>query len=269
MAGGGVVTTLAASIDASVSDSVLYRALFAGLPNRYRLVEGKADVVVASATDPAAAERAVADGVRAIVLDQPGRLSIDQLFALEAAADQHDCILVPALRYSPRLASGPDLLGGAEVDLLESSITSPDPSRSSLVEQLALVRQVLASVATLRVLHSSASHYVVEATVAGHLRSRVVLNGFRSTNGDEDVSLHAIGIDRHVVVRIDACPLARPADISVFDGDGRWSPWPVHQHAQRITLAGLHRLLTTGEGSITYTLEHLRGDLLLADALGD
>jgi hypothetical protein len=263
------MTTLTASIDASGPGLVLYRTMLASLPNSYRLVEGRADVVLVSASDPATAKRAVAGGARAVVLDQPGRLSLEEVIALEAQADQHDCIVVPASRYSPRLAAAPDLLDGADVDLVESTITSCDAPRSSLVEQLALVRQVLASVATIRVLHSSVSHYVVEATIAAHPQSLVVLNGLASPNGLEEVSLRAIGVDRHLAVRIDAGPFARPADINLFNGAGRRSPWPLHQHSHRLTLALLHTLLTTGEGYVSYPVLHLRLDVALAAALTD
>jgi hypothetical protein len=262
------MTSLTASIAAAGPASTVYRTVLAGLPNRYRLVEGAAEVMLVSGTAPGGAEQAIGGGVRGVVVDQPGRLSLEELMALEAVAHQHDCLVVPAPRYSPRLAIAPDLFDGAGVDLMESTITSRDAPRSSLVEQLAMVRQMLAPVATLRVLQSSTSHYVVEASVSGRPRTQVVLNGFVSSNGVEEASLHAIGIDRHLAVRIDAAPLGRPADISLADVSGRRSPWPVHQHAHRITLQGLHRLLTTGEGRMTYSPEDLREDLSLADALG-
>jgi hypothetical protein len=198
------------------------------------------------------------------VVDQPGLLALEGLAAIESVAERNDCIVVPAPRYGPRLAG---LLEEADVDLVESTIISSDSFRASLVEQLALLRQVLGSVASVRVLHSSMSHYAVEASMADHPRSHVVLNGSTSPHAVEDVSLHAIGADRHIAVRIDAGPFARPADIVVFDGRGGRSPWPLHQHAHRITLSRLHRLLTTGEGTLTYSLQDLRHDLQLADAL--
>ena len=90
-----------------------------------------------------------------------------------------------------------------------------------------------------------------------------------SADDVEEVTLRAIGVDQHLSVRTDAGPLARPAEVSVLDGRGGQSPWPLHQHGHRITLALLHRLLTTGEGHITYPLEHLLQDAALADALTD
>jgi hypothetical protein len=263
------VTTLTASIDVADPGSVLHRIVLASLPNSYRLVDGAAEVALVSATDPARADRAVSGRARAIVVDQPGWLSPAELDVLEDIAEQQGCTLVPAPRYAPRLTSAASLLDGADTDLVESTITSRQGFRSSLVEQLAMLRQVLGSVAAIRVLHSSASHYVVEATMIDHPSSHVVLNGVVSPTGTEEATLHTIGADRHLAVRIDAGPLARPAEISLYDGAGRQSPWPVHQHAHRITLALLHTLLTTGEGDVTYSVLDLRHDLRLAAALTD
>jgi hypothetical protein len=81
--------------------------------------------------------------------------------------------------------------------------------------------------------------------------------------------LQAIGPERHVKIRIDADPLARPAEIHCYHRDGGTSPWPLHQHAHRLTLARLHRLLTTGEGDLSYSLNDLGHDLQLAAALTD
>jgi hypothetical protein len=261
------VTAFTVSIDTTGPDSILHRTVLAGLPNSYRLVGGAAEVAVVSSSDSARAERAAASGARAVVLDQPGRLTFEELAAVESVAGQNDCVVVPAPRYGPRLTAASGLLGRADVDLLDSTIRSRDTFRSSLVEQLAMVRQVLGSVASLRALHTSMSHYSLEAAMVDHPRSHVILNGLASVNGVEEVSLHAIGTDRRLVVRIDAGPFARPADIMLFDAHGARSQWPLHPHAHRITLALLHRLLTTGEGSVTYSLDDLRHDLRLADAL--
>jgi len=263
------MTTLTASIVACGPGSVLHRTVLASLPNSYRVVEGAADIVLVSGTDPTVAERAVARGARAVVLDQPGALSLEELMALENIADQHGCIVVPAPRYAPRFDGATDLVDAESIDLVESTITSPQPSRSAMVEQLALMRQVLGSVATLRVLHSSGSHFVAEATMVDHPRAHVVLNGVTSRDDVEEVSLRAIGVDRHLSVRIDAGTLARPADISVFDDRGRQSPWPLHQHAHRITLTFLHRMLTTVDGFVSYPIEQLRQDVARANALTD
>ncbi len=263
------MTIVTASIDASGPVSVLYRTLVASLPNSYRMVDGGADVALVAGTDLATVERAVTGGARAVVLDQPGGLSLDELIVVRDLAEQNDCIVVPAPRYAPRFTAAPDLVDAANIDLVESTITAPHASRSELVEQLALLRQVLSSIATVRVLHSSASHYVAEATMVDHPRSHVILNGLASPDDVEEVSLRAIGVDQHLSVRIDAGPLARPAEVSVFDGRGGHSPWPLHQHGHRITLALLHRLLTTGKGYVTYPLEHLLEDAALADALTD
>lgn len=263
------MTACTISIDSTGPDATLYRTVLASLRNSYRVVDAEAEVVLVSSTDPANVERACGGETRAVVIDQPGRLSGHDLAAIAGAADRHGCTVVPAMRYGPRASAAADLLGTAQVDLLDSTINSGDTLRSSLVEQLALLRAVLAPVESVRVLHASASHYVLEATMADHPQSHVLLNGVASTRGVDEMSLQAIGPERHVSVRIDAGPLARPAEIHCYYRDGGISPWPLHQHAHRLTLAQVHRLLTTGEGDLSYSLNDLRDDLHLAATLPD
>ena len=263
------MTSCTIAIDAASLDAALHRTVLASLPNSYRLVDGNAEVLLVSARDPAKVERLCSDATRAIVVDQPGRLASHELAAIADAADRHGCIVVPALRYAPRVEAAADLLGTARVDLLESTINAHDTLRSSLVEQVALVRSLLGAVASIRVLHSSASHYVVDATMANSSESQVVLNGVTSPNALDEVSVHAVGAERRLVVWIDAGPLARPAEICCFDRDGARSSWPLHQHPHRITLARLHRLLTTRESDLTYSLQDLHHDVRLAAALTD
>lgn len=261
------MTARTISIDTTGPNATLYRTVLASLPNSYRLVDADANVVLTTATDPANVERVCGGETRAIVIDQPGRLSSHDLAAIATAADLQDCIVVPAMRYAPRFETAADLLGTAHVDLLESTIISPDTLRSSLVEQLAVLRTVLGPVASVRVLHASVAHYVLEATMAGHRQSHVLLNGVSSSNGVDEARLNAIGPERHLAVRIDAGPLARPAEICCYGSSGGQSPWPLHQHALRITLARLHRLLTTLDGGLSYPLESLHHDVQLAAAL--
>jgi hypothetical protein len=263
------MTTCTIAIDGTGVDAVLHRTVLASLTNSYRLVDGDAEVVLVSATDPAKVERLCSDATRAIVVDQPGRLANDELAAIADAADRHSCIVVPALRYAPRVEAAADLLGTARVDLLESTINSHDTLRSSLVEQLALVGALLGPVAAISVLHSSVSHYVVDATMADSPKTQVLLNGVTSPTALDEASVHAAGAERRLVVRIDAGPLARPAEVCCYDRDGARSPWPLYQHAHRITLARLHRLLTTRESDLTYSLHDLHHDVQLAAALTD
>jgi hypothetical protein len=220
-----------------------------------------------SATHPARIEQARPGGPRALVIDRPGRLSSHELAAIAAAADRDHCIVVPAVLYGPRADAAAELLGTAHVDLLESTIIASETLRSSLVEQLALLRTVLGSVASVRVVHASASHYVLEATIIDNPKSHVLLNGLSLPNAVDEVTLQAIGPERHLTMRIDAGPLARPAEIHLYHRDGGTSPWPLHQHGHRLTLTRLHRLLTTGKGDLGYSLNDLRHDLQLAEAL--
>ncbi|MEY2416019.1 MAG: hypothetical protein QOH53_1353 [Ilumatobacteraceae bacterium] len=261
------MTACTISIDSTDAAVTLYRTVLASLPNSYRIVDADAEVVLLSATGSARIEQVCAGGTRALVIDRPGRLSSHHLVAIAAAADRLDCIVVPAVLYAPRADAAAELLGSAHVDLLESTIISPATLRTSLVEQLALLRTVLGPVAAVRVAHASVSHYVLEAALADHPQCHVLLNGVSLPNAVDEATLQAIGPERRVAIRIDAGPLARPAEIHCYHRAGGTSPWPLHQHAHRLTLARLHRLLTTAEGDLGYSLNDLRHDVQLAEAL--
>jgi hypothetical protein len=263
------MTACTISIDATGTDVTLHRTVLASLPNSYRIVDTDAEVVLVSATDPARIQQFCSGATRAVVIDRPGRLSSHDLAAIVAAADRHDYVVVPAVLYGPRVDAAADLLDTAHVDLLECTIISRDTLRSSLVEQLALLRSVLGSVASVSVLHASVSHYVLQATPADHPKSHVLLNGLSLPNAVDEAHLQAVGPERRLDIWIDAGPLARPAEIQCYHRDGGNSPWPLHQHAHRLTLARLHRLLTTGEGDLSYSLNDLGHDLQLAAALTD
>ncbi len=267
------MTTCTARVDGTGPDAVLHRTVLASLPNRYRLTDGAAEVVLVSAGDGTDVERLCGEGARAVVVDRPGRLSPDELGATVETAARNDCIVAAAPRFAPRLAAALeplesiDAFEGGDVALLESAITGHDEFPSLLVEQLASVRTILGAVASVRVLHFSATHYVVDATMADDQPAHVIVNGFASPSGVDELSLHAVGARQRLAVRIDAGPLARPARIDYFDRNGQHAPWPVHQHAHRITLASLHQVLTAGAGVVPYGHEMLQHDVQCAAAL--
>jgi hypothetical protein len=259
------VTTYTVSIDGDGSDAALHRMVLAGLPNSYRLVEQDAEVILVSAPVPAEFERRCSSNTRAVVIDQPGGLSPGDLAVIGDTADRHGFIVVPAPRYAPRLAAVGDVFGDRRVEILESTVTSGRHLRSSLVEQLAMLRVAMGAVASIRDLCVAESSYVFAATMLDHPRTSVLLNGVASSIGNDEATLHSLSADRRVVVRIDARPMARPAEISVHDANGTRMPNPVHQHAHRLTLVQLHEELMTGEGSVPYSFEDLRHDAQLVD----
>lgn len=261
------MTTLTISIEVADAADTRHRMVLASLPNSFRVVDRQAEVVLLSGMDPTRLKQACAEGARAVVIDRPGRLTSEDLRIIVDVADRQGCIVVPAPRYASRAATAGELVGQATVDLVESTIRSGDTLRSCLVEQLALMRALLGPVSAVEVLHGSVSHYVLRATMVRRPQTQVLLNGLASTNGAEEASAHAVGPDRRVTLRIDDGPLARPAELHCFDRDGAHSPWPLHQHAHRLTLAQLHRLLTTGNDGPSYSAAHLLEDVRLARAL--
>ena len=77
-------------------------------------------MALVAGTDFATVERAITGGARAAVLDQPGGLSLEEVMVVGDLADQHDCIVVPAPRYAPRLTAAPDLVDAANIDLVRA-----------------------------------------------------------------------------------------------------------------------------------------------------
>ncbi len=260
------MTTYTVAIDADGSDAALHRMVLAGLPNSYRLVDDDAEVVLVLAPAPSELDRLCSSNTRAVVIDQPGELSSGDLAAIAESAHRHDFVVVPAPRFAPRLAIAGDLLGDSGVEILETTVTSGRSLRSMLVEQLALLRPVLGPAASIRPLRVAASHYAFEAAMAEHPQSHVLLKGVASSIGSDEATMHSLGPDRRVVVRIDARPVARPAEICCYDSSGTRTSWPVHQHSHRITLVQLHDVLATGEGNVSYSFEDLCHDVQLADA---
>lgn len=263
------MTTCTISIDAGGPDVSQQHMVLAGLRNSYRVVDGDADVVMLSGTDATTCARVCALGARAVVIDHPGRIASGDLRAIVDAAARSGCIVVPAMRYAPRAAPAVELLGSSQVDLVETTMTSGDTLRSSLVEQLALLRVMLGPADSVEKLHVSMSHYVLEARMVNRPRVRVLLNGVASAKDVEEVVVHTVGPECRVTVRVDAGPLARPAEIRRLDRGGAISPWPVYQHAYRLTLVQLHRLLTSGDAGLSYSLEHLRQDVQLASSVAE
>lgn len=123
------MTTCTASIDKTSQDAVVYSTVLASLPNSYRLVDGEAEVVLASSVDAAHVERLCRSGARAVLIDQPGRLSSEDLDAMAEAADRRGCLVVPAPLYGPRFAAAQDLLGNTAIDLLHSTINGDNFAR--------------------------------------------------------------------------------------------------------------------------------------------
>ena len=113
------MTTCTVSIDPDGPNRVLHRTSWPACPTAIgswteRGGRRRTD------NDPVRLERLCADGARAVVLDRPGRLSSNDLAAVAAAAERHDCLLVPAPLYGPSFAA--TTFVDVTVELLESTI---------------------------------------------------------------------------------------------------------------------------------------------------
>ncbi len=235
------MTRLTARIDAVGADAALLRTVLASIPNRYQPADGPPDVVVMCCDDESRIADACGEAVRAVVLDRPGRLSAQTLTAIAEIAAQHGCVLAPAARFAPALAAAPELLDCAGVDLFECSISTHGGFSSSLVEQLALVRALLGDVASIQQLHRTTTHYVIDATIADHPGTHVLLNGLTSPLGAEEATIHAVGPQVHLALLINGGPSARPprspaTTVSEHGRPGRPTNTPIEPRSQPYTL---------------------------------
>ena len=165
------MTIITASIDASGPVSILYRTLLASLPNSYRVVDAGADVALVAGTDFPTVRRAVTGGACAVVVDQPGGLSLEEAIVVGALADHADCLVV-RLRATRLVSSPPRTLLTSRASI---SWRAPSLRRMrlglELVEQLAGASGARPDSHRFAILHASVSHYVAEATMVDHPRS--------------------------------------------------------------------------------------------------
>ena len=239
------MTRLTARIDADGADAALLRTVFASIPNHYQLTDGPPDVVVMCSDDESQIADACREAVKAVVLDRPGRLSAKTLKAIAEIAGQHGCLLAPAARFAPALPAAPELLDCAGVDLFECTISSHGGFSSSLVEQLALVRALLGDVKSIQLLHRTTTHYVIDATIADHPGTHVLLNGLTSPLGAEEATIHAVGPQAHLALRLNggsARPARSPATtVSEHGRHGRHTNTPTEPRSHDCTLSDHRR----------------------------
>lgn len=261
-------TALTVAFATPCADAVRHREVLASLPLRWREVDGGADVAVVSGldADAGAAEAAVAGGARALVLTSPGQLSLDALRRIEFVAAGSGALLVPALRYAPRLPAGCAAPQAVVVDIVLTTGEARPSRTGMLVEQLAALRRVAGAGISVRGLHRSPSHTVVEVALEGGRSG--LLTALVSPTGVDALRVHAVGGDERWEIEIGDVD-ARPARVSRASPAGVHTATPVHQRSERITWLGLHELLTVGSGEQPYTFAELLHDRRLAEAVGD
>lgn len=248
-------------------DAARHREVVASLPLRWREVDGDADVVVVSGLDPDSgpAVGAVAGGARALVLASPGALALDALRLIEEAVAGPGVVVVPALHYAPRLAAGCAAPQAVVVDIVLTTGEARPSRTGMLVEQLAALRRVAGAGISVRGLHRSPSHTVVEVALGGGRSA--LLTALVSPVGADSLRVHAVGGEERWEIEIPDTD-ARPARVSQASSAGVRTAAPVHQRSERITWLGLHELLATGTGELPYTFADLLHDRGLAEAAG-
>ena len=215
---------LTVALDATDSAvAALHRAVLASLPQRF-LVTGKR---VGESTDIV-----VVSGQKPFWLDRVGR-AIDAGIAVDA-----------------RSAS-----------LIDSVVTVEDATESSLfaglVEQMALVRSLLGSFDHLGCIHRTARQHAL----VGHSgQAAVSLTAIASQTSGSTLRMDVVSAARRWQAHFDDTALARPTEITLYDGNGALSHPLLYASGRRSTWMQLHAAITE-QASIPYSLEDLATDL--------
>jgi hypothetical protein len=216
------------------------------------------------------AELAIAEGVRAVVLTRPYVIELTRLQKLATQAEAAQVVVAVDSPYAcdqtwtsalPRVK---ETLAAAAV--LDSVITvaRTGPSEAgldgALLDQLAVVRPLLAAADLGLAAYHSDRHYVLAGGVDG---IAVTLTGIVAPLGDDGMRLDLIGVEQHWRAHFDAQGPARPTSVTLFDADGEHSSRPPYESGRRATWRALHEALENGTPA-AYTIDDLIADLALA-----
>jgi hypothetical protein len=235
-----------ARLSGQIHTAKIHRFALASLPEHFEIVEdGPADAVLVSGAGTVGGARV---GVAADPL-----LDIDT-----------DAVLIPAMRFAPRLFAEPMVVGARSVSyaLYDSVIrldrAGVDGLRAALLEQLAGLRAITGQALRLTKFARIGDGYLgVGALSQGN--AAVALTGVASSHGPK-FTLHAVSLDRRLEIGIDDDAIARPTQVQVFSADGVTQAALVHQSSRRLTWLGAHALLSGG-GQEVYDGRAWRADL--------
>jgi hypothetical protein len=145
--------------------------------------------------------------------------------------------------------------------LVDSVVTVEDATESSLfaglVEQMALVRSLLGSFDHLGCIHRTARQHAL----VGHSgRAAVSLTAIASQTPGSTLRMDVVSAARRWQAHFDDTALARPTEITIYDGNGALSRPLLYASGRRSTWMQLHAAITE-QASIPYSLEDLATDL--------
>jgi hypothetical protein len=260
---------LTVALDATDSPvAALHRAVLASRPQRF-LVTGKrvgecADIVVVSAQEPFWLDRvgrAVDAGTKGILLVTPTAADPAQvrtlateglLIAVDIRFANDPCwaAAVSDIAVDARCASLIDCVKTVE-DATERSLFT------GLVEQVALVRSLLGSFDYLGCIHRTARQHALVGHSGG---AAVSLTAVASQTLGSTLRMDVVSVARHWQAQFDDTGVARPTEITLYDGNGALSRPLLYASGRRSTWMQLHAAITQ-QASIPYSLEDLATDL--------
>lgn len=263
---------LTVALDTSdLAAAALHRAVLASLPQRF-LITGKrvgecADIVVVSGREPAWMDRvglAIDAGAKGILLATPTAADPAQVRTLATGG----LVVAVDMRFAPDpgwAAAVSDIAVEARsASLIDSIVTVEDAIESALfaglVEQITLVRSLLGSFDHLGCIHRTARQHAL----VGHSgRAAVSLTAIASQTPGSTLRMDVVSAARRWQAHFDDTALARPTEITLYDGNGALSRPFLYASGRRSTWMRLHAAITE-QASIPYSLEDLATDLEIA-----
>jgi hypothetical protein len=260
---------LTVALDATDSAvAALHRAVLASLPQRF-LVTGKrvgecADIVMVSGQEPSWMDRvgvAVDAGAKGILLATPTAADPAQVRALATGG----LVVAVDIRFAPDpswAAAVSDIaVDSRSASLIDSVVTVEDATESSLfaglVEQMALVRSLLGSFDHLGCIHRTARQHALVGHSGG---AAVSFTAVASQTPGSTLRMDVVTATRRWEAHFDHTALARPTEITLYDGNGAHSRPLIYASGRRLTWIQLHAAITE-HASIPYSLEDLATDL--------
>jgi hypothetical protein len=268
-------TTLTVALDTSdLAAAALHRAVLASLPQRFLITEKQsegADIAVISGRDPSWIDRVVAAvdaGSKGILLAAPTAVDPAQIRHLAIRFAGQAIVAVDA-----RFAADPTwaaaraeiATGARTASLVDSMVTVEDATEDALfgglVEQLAVLRPLFESFDHLTCVHHSPRQLAV---VGNSGAVAVSLTASAPSVSGCSLRLDVVSSVRRWQAHFADDALARPTEITVYDGTGaRSRPW-LYASAHRTTWLQLHAAITEEASVFHYSVADLATDLELA-----
>lgn len=213
----------------------LHRRIIASLPNHFRIVgEGRADAALFVEPIDVPPEAGI------IVLHEPS--AMPKLVKSSSA-------IIPSLCFAPRLAADGAIAAARETRFALIDVVStqdqmnPARMRSSLLDQLTMVRIITGARPILADIRRVGSGYVASAGVGGQ-STVITLAGWKSPAGTREAAIDAVAVASRIHVEMNDGAIASPARILSFDSRGTSQAPLVHQSGHRLTWLKVHGLLS-------------------------